>query len=77
MRLNEEFIKFRGCAAKYIQYEMTCDNSLKYHYVMEILKPQGQILIQSNTLLFSYAAFDVIGYDYDNVKIIDKWERGL
>ena len=77
MRLYEEFIKFSGCAKKYVQYEMTCDNSLKYHYVMEITMSDSEILIQNNMDLFAFAAFYEIGSNYDNVKIIDKWERGL
>lgn len=77
MRLYEEFIKFSGCAVRYIQYEMTCDNSLKYHYVMEITMSDSEILIQNNMDLFAFAAFYEIGSNYDNVKIIDKWERGL
>ena len=77
MRLFEEFIKFTGCAVKYIQHELTCDNSLRYHYVMQFTLADGQEIIQSNLEFFSPEVLGVIANGYDNVKIIDKWERGL
>lgn len=75
MRLYEEFIKFSGCAKKYVQYEMTKDNSFDYHYVMLITLNNDDKILQSNLSLLSEIAFEILSQDYDNVKIIDKWER--
>ena len=77
MRLFEEFIKFSGCAVKYIQHELTCDNSLRYHYIMQFTLADGEEILQSNLDFFSPEVFKVIANGYDNVKIIDKWGRGL
>ena len=88
MRLYEEFIKFSGCAKQYTQYQLTCDCNNKYHYVMRIILNDDIKVLQSNISLtiessryaFSFLVeipFNSIIKDYDNTKIIDKWEKQI
>lgn len=77
MRLYEEFIKYSGCARKYVQYEFTCDDALNYHYAALIDLNNGQQICQSNLSLLESYTFSILSNGYDNVKIIDKWEKGL
>lgn len=76
MRLFEEFIKYSGCATKYIQYEMTNDYSPKYHYAMVITMSNGETLLQSNLSLLNEEVLKILSDGYDNVKAIDKWQGG-
>ena len=77
MRLFEAYIKSGNdnSIKSYTQFELI--SGFKWHYVMTIVKKDGEIMTQSNLIFLSNYALEICFPNYRISKIIDTWERGL